>query len=658
MASPDQFTVEGPIAANALQAATVSTVAQEPWVDGAALVYSATDGQMHPVVVEPAMGAIVSVTGVSPIGVSPGVAPVVSLSGVVDVAHGGTASSTGDASLLTNIPAAQLAGDVPLANVAAALAAGGGPVKGTVLTATTRVDSPSIGGSSVTQHALPSGTAELLSADSSAVVTNKTISGSSNTLSNIGNSSLTNSSLTVSAGTGLAGGGAVALGSSTSLSMPAVGTAGIYAYPASVTTDDQGRVSAVTAGSAPPSLPLSRANGGLGSDVSALSTGLLAQTASNTWAVRSVAQGTGITVTNGDGVAGNPTVALTNSSLTINTSGGVTGGGAVALGGSLSLSLSAVPNSALANSSLTVTAGSGLSGGGAVALGASVSLSVDSSAVALLSGAQTFTGQKTFPSAGASAVVIPALRQASGGNDITVPAASGADSIALLAQSQTLTNKVISGSNNTLSNIGNSSLTNSSVTVSAGTGLSGGGSVALGGSTSLSMPAVGTAGTYAYPTSVTTDDRGRVSAISAGSAPVIGGSAVMLAQVSSNGGAGWIFNGDYFGLSQMTESGRSTPTNVAPWVAPCAGTLKNFRTWTVAAAPSISKFTVYQAATSSTPTYNATSAVIAIASGAHLGADTTHTLTIAAGDLIIFKTDTSWTNPGFCIQAQFIPSTS
>ena len=206
--------------------------------------------------------------------------------------------------------------------------------------------------------------------------------------------------------------------------------------------------------------------------------------------------------------------------------------------------------------------------------------------------------------------------------------------------------------------LANAKLANYSITVSAGAGLSGGGAVALGSSVSLSMPAVGTAGTYAYPSSMTTDAQGRVSSITAGSAPTDKGSAVMLAQVSSVGGAGWIFAGDYFGLSQMIESGRGTATNVAPWVAPCAGTLKNFRTWTVAAAPSNSAFTVYQAATSSTPSYSATSAVINIASGAHLGADTTHTLTIAAGDLIIFKTDTSWTNPGFCIQAQFIPSTN
>lgn len=47
---------------------------------------------------------------------------------------------------------------------------------------------------------------------------------------------------------------------------------------------------------------------------------------------------------------------------------------------------------------------------------------------------------------------------------------------------QTLTNKTISGASNTLTNIGNASLTNDSVTVIAGTGLANGGTVSLGGS--------------------------------------------------------------------------------------------------------------------------------------------------------------------------------
>ena len=61
------------------------------------------------------------------------------------------------------------------------------------------------------------------------MLTNKAISGASNTLSSIGNSSLTNSSLTVSAGTGLTGGGSVALGASTSLAVSYGTTAGTAA---------------------------------------------------------------------------------------------------------------------------------------------------------------------------------------------------------------------------------------------------------------------------------------------------------------------------------------------------------------------------------------------------------------------------------------------
>ena len=63
---------------------------------------------------------------------------------------------------------------------------------------------------------------------------------------------------------------------------------------------------------------------------------------------------------------------------------------------------------------------------------------------------------------------------------------------------------------------GNGTWGPSNITVTAGTGLSGGGAVALGGTTTLSLPTVGTAGTYGSATQVpvlTTDAQGRVTGV-------------------------------------------------------------------------------------------------------------------------------------------------
>ena len=95
-----------------------------------------------------------------------------------------------------------------------------------------------------------------------------------------------------------------------------------------------------------------------------------------------------------------PNAALVNNSVTVSAGTGMSGGGSVALGGTITLTnngvvgltngtgisitgtaggsftinASGVPNSALSNSSITVSAGTGMSGGGTPALGGTVTL--------------------------------------------------------------------------------------------------------------------------------------------------------------------------------------------------------------------------------------------------------------------------------------------
>lgn len=150
--------------------------------------------------------------------------------------------------------------------------------------------------------------------------------------------------------------------------------------------------------------------------------------------------------------------SLTNSSVTYN---GVT----VALGASGTIT---------ASTTAALTIGTGLTGGsfdGSTA----VTIAIDSSVVTL-NGTQTLTNKT---------LTTPVIAQISNTGVLTLP--SSTDTLVGRATTDTLTNKSISGSTNTLTNIGNASLTNSSVTVGTTSIALGASSLTLGGLTSVAV---------------------------------------------------------------------------------------------------------------------------------------------------------------------------
>jgi len=128
---------------------------------------------------------------------------------------------------------------------------------------------------------------------------------------------------------------------------------------------------------------------------------------------------------------------LVNSSTTIN-------GTSIALGASGTVT-AANPNALTISTGLT---GSSYTGATAV------TIAIDTSVVATLTGTQTLTN-KTLTS--------PVISTITNTGTLTLPTST--DTLVGRATTDTLTNKSISGSTNTLSNIGNSALTNSTVTI-------------------------------------------------------------------------------------------------------------------------------------------------------------------------------------------------
>jgi hypothetical protein len=179
------------------------------------------------------------------------------------------------------------------------------------------------------------------------------------------------------------------------------------------------------------------------------------------------------------------TFPVAGTVTSISTGAGLTGG-PITKAGTISIPAAGVTNSMLADSSIKVVAGSGLSGGGTVALGGTVTLT---------NASPSSGGTVTSISTGAGLTGGPISKTGT----ISIPAAG----------------------------VTNSMLADSSIKVLAGSGLSGGGTVALGGSVTLSSNISGTTDGIAYfsgPASVTSTPgptNGQILIGSTGDAPVL-----------------------------------------------------------------------------------------------------------------------------------------
>ena len=287
-------------------------------------------------------------------------------------------------------------------------------------------------------------------------------------------------------------------------------------------------------------------------------TGFQVKTSATAITPRSIAvSGAGLSITNGSGVSGDPTLSLSgaplnlanlsaNGLLTITTAGGV---GAVTLQGTTNQIAVTYGNAVGGSPTVALADNAVMPGTGSITLPSGTTGQQPVSSVNGMMRYDTTQGAFYGYSSGAwrqfslsgGVIQINTGTGLTGGPITSTGTISIDGTVVTLTDTQTLTNKTISGASNTLSNIDNASLTNSTISgvslggnlfnLTAGTGVSFSAGTTYNGSTAITINSTGSGGTV---TSVAQSFTGGI--ISVGGSPITSSGTLALTVAGTSGG--------------------------------------------------------------------------------------------------------------------------